>query len=174
MGEILCDYTDCVDVTSSLLWKHVKFLSDSEILVFLPCTKTKKYNGDFVDIFALKNNTCCPVSALKMLMQLHIDIGIFSLDQPVFSFGKKYFLTTRKLNSLLKELLRPWYDPDRDAISAHSFRGALANIMQENLDVFDKKDCQYVGRWASNAYTVYLKQHRKERKFLFEKLYKMI
>jgi hypothetical protein len=46
--------------------------------------------------------------------------------------------------------------------------------MQENLDVFDKKDCQYVGRWASNAYTVYLKQHRKERKFLFEKLYKMI
>jgi hypothetical protein len=174
MGEILCDYTNSVDVTASLLWRHVKFLSDSEILVFLPCTKTKKYNGDFVDMFALKNNPCCPVSALKKLMQLHIDANIFGLDQPVFSFGKKYFLTTRKLNELLKGLLRPWYDPKKDAISAHSFRGALANIMQENLNVFNKVDCQYIGRWASNAYTVYLKQHRKERKFLFEKLYKVI
>jgi hypothetical protein len=42
MGEILSDYTSCVDSTSTLLWKHVKFLSDDEILIFLPCTKTKK------------------------------------------------------------------------------------------------------------------------------------
>jgi hypothetical protein len=170
MGEILSDYTSCVDSTSTLLWKHVKFLSDDEILIFLPCTKTKKYNGEFVDVFATKDKFCCPVSSLKSLMQKHIDLNIFSLDQPVFSFGKCYFLTTRKLNEILKDLLMPWYNPQMDLISGHSFRGAVANIMQENSQTFSKSDCQYFGRWASSAYTVYLRQHRAERKLLFNKL----
>jgi hypothetical protein len=145
MGEILSDYTSCVDSTSTLLWKHVKFLSNDEILIFMPCTKTKKYNGEFVDVFAIRDSFCCPVSLLKRT-------------------------TTRKLNEILKDLLRPWYNPRMDLISGHSFRGAVANIMQKNSHTFSKSDCQYLGRWASSAYTVYLRQHRAERKLLFNKL----
>jgi hypothetical protein len=144
MGEILSDYTSCVDSTSTLLWKHVKFLSDDDILIFLPCTKTKKYNGEFVDVFATKDKFCCPVSSLKSLMQKHIDLNIFSLDQPVFFFWQMLFSdnqkTKRNSKRFVKALVQPPDGPDirpllQRCCSKYNAE-KFANIQQKRLPVF--------------------------------------
>jgi hypothetical protein len=98
IGEILSVNTTSFDPTSTLLWRHVKFLADDNVLLYIPCSKTKKYSGEFIDLFKLNNSFCCAVSALKKLQELHIDLKIFDFNQPVFSFGKFNFLTTKKLN----------------------------------------------------------------------------
>jgi integrase len=170
VGEILSCNVSTFDPTSTLLWKHIKFLNDDNILLYIPCSKTKKYAGEFVDIFPVKNSFCCAVKALKKLQQLQIELRIFDFDQPVFSFAKYNFLTTRKLNDLLKKLLSPWYDPCKDVISCHSFRGAIINIMQKNMSDFKPEDYRLCGRWDSDAYMYYLRNHRADRKLLFEKL----
>jgi hypothetical protein len=170
VGEILSANTNSFDPTSTLLWKHVKFLADDNILLYIPCSKTKKYAGEFIDLFTLNNNLCCAVKALKKLQQLHIEFKIFDFNQPVFSFAKQNFLTTRKLNELLKSLLSSWYNPRTDLISCHSFRGAVINIMQKNMTTFKPEEYRLCGRWDSDAYMYYLKNHRADRKLLFKKL----
>jgi hypothetical protein len=174
IGEILSSNCASFDPTSTLLWKHVKFLCNDSVLLYIPCTKTKKYTGEFVDVFPLEGNFCCPVSALKLLLQIHLELNIFDFEQPVFSFGKHNFLTTRKLNDVLKNLLSPWYDPNTDVISCHSFRGAVINIMQNNMSLFKPEECRLYGRWESDAYLYYLKNHHADRKLTFEKLSSLI
>jgi hypothetical protein len=173
LGEILSDFVSSFDPTATLLWKHVKFLNENEILLYIPCTKTKKYAGEFIDLFAI-NNLACPVKALYALMKMQIKLGFFDLNAPVFAFSKNYFITTRKLNEILRSLLSSWYNDSTGFISCHSFRGAMINIMQANSTLFDISDYRIYGRWASDAYLLYLRNHRAERKKLFEKLSNVI
>jgi hypothetical protein len=173
LGEILSDFLEKFDPTATLLWKNVKFVNDDEILLFIPCTKTKRYSGEFVDVFAI-NNMCCPVKALYKLMQIQIELGFFNLDKPVFAFSSRCFLTTRKLNDILKSLLARYYNETTGVISCHSFRGAMINIMQQNSPLFNVSEYQTYGRWASSAYLMYLRNHRTERRRLFDKISNVI
>jgi hypothetical protein len=169
LGEILSIHATKFDKSSTLLWKHIKFMSGNEILLFLPSTKTSKTCGEFVDVFPIKNH-CCPVMALKRLMRLQIDSNTFNLENPVFAFNCSTYLTTRKLNSLLSQLLADVYTPEVGTISCHSFRCGIPNIINCNPDLFDKKDAGTYGRWRSDSYLVYLRLHRLRRKTLFDKI----
>jgi hypothetical protein len=172
LGEVLSDFTDKFNQTATLLWKNVKFLGNDEILLYIPCIK-KKFCGDFVDVFAV-DNLYCPVRALYALMQQQIKLGFFDLNKPVFAFSSSYFLTTRKLNEILKDLLKKYYNEATGYISCHSFRGALVNIMQSNTKKFDPNEYRLFGRWSSDAYLLYLKNHRAERRTVFKKLSHML
>jgi hypothetical protein len=169
LGEILSSHASKFDKNSTLLWKHVKFMCDNEILLFLPSTKTSKTCGEFVDVFPVKNNYC-PVTALKRLMKLQLNSKVFDLEKPVFAFNNSIFLTTRKLNSLLSQLLSDIYTPEVGTISCHSFRCGIPNIINCNPGLFDKKDAGTYGRWQSDSYLAYLRLHRLRRKLLFDKI----
>jgi hypothetical protein len=89
LGEVLSNFANKFDPSSTLLWRHVKFLNAEEILIYIPSTKTSKNTGEFVDIFSVQNS-CCPVKALYTLMQLQIKLGFFDLDRPVFAFSADF------------------------------------------------------------------------------------
>jgi hypothetical protein len=169
MGELLCKYTSVFDVKSTLIWRNVKFMSDNEMIIYLPCTKTSKARGEFVDVYPL-DNAFCPVKAMKRLMSVQIKNKTFDLDLPVFAFNKSSFLTTQKLNGILAQILKDFYEPGVNAITCHSFRQGIPTIINSKPEVFSKEDAQTYGRWTSDSYLLYLKQHRDRRRFLFNKI----
>jgi hypothetical protein len=170
LGEILASNARNFDVASTLLWKNVKFLKDNEILLFVPSTKTSKCKGEFVDVFPINPHPCCPVNALRRLMNLHLKANTFSLDNPVFMFQSKQNLTVRKLNDTLKSLLADVYRPGENAITAHSFRAALPAEMDRHPELFSKNDIMQWGRWRGHSYLLYLRLHRDNRRKFFNKI----
>jgi hypothetical protein len=49
-----------------LTWSDVKFINDDELLLRIPFSKTKKLQGEYVDIFSFKYHDCCPMSPLSI------------------------------------------------------------------------------------------------------------
>jgi hypothetical protein len=169
MGEILSSNVSIFDCNSTLLWKHLKFFDNNEILMYIPSTKTSKCKGEFIDVFPFPDTSCCPVKTLKKLLALHIQENLFDLDKPVFTFGSGQYLTPSKLNIVLKELLCDIYVPGEKTISCHSFRTALPSLLHTHPNVFSSSEIQSWGRWQGMSYLVYLKLHRKNRRCTFKK-----
>jgi len=69
MGEIVADNRSSYDTFTTLKLNYVKFLDNSEILIFLPYTKTTGLKGAIVDIFPTKDSTC-PVAAIVKTKRL--------------------------------------------------------------------------------------------------------
>jgi hypothetical protein len=170
MGEILSSNVTNFDCNSTLLWKHLKFFDNNEILMYIPSTKTSKCKGEFMEVFPFPDHSCCPVKTLKKLMALHIQENLFDLDKPVFMFGSGQYLTPSKLNAVLKELLCDIYVPGVNTISCHSFRSALPSLLHTHPSVFSSSEIQSWGRWQGMSYLVYLKLHRKNRRYTFSKI----
>jgi hypothetical protein len=170
MGEILSANVAKFDSCSTLLWKHVKFLDNNEILMYIPSTKTSKCKGEFIDIFPFPDKSCCPVRTIKKLMALQLQQNIFDLEKPVFTFSSGQFLTTNKLNAVLKGLLNDIYVPGENSISCHSFRSALPSLLNTHPEIFSNAEIQSWGRWQGMSYLVYLKFHRANRRETFAKL----
>jgi hypothetical protein len=170
LGELLASRVTNFDVNSTLLWKHIKFLAGNEILLYIPSTKTSRCKGEFIDVFPLDPHPCCPVNAIRRLMNLHLKENSFSLDNPVFMFKSGQNLTVRKLNEVLKDLLSDIYEKDENVISAHSFRAALPAEMDKHPDLFTKNDIKQWGRWLGPSYVLYLRLHRENRRKFFNKI----
>jgi hypothetical protein len=144
-------------------------MCDNEMIIYLPCTKTSKARGEFIDVYPL-DNAFCPVKAMKRLMAVQIENKCFDLDLPVFAFNRSCFLTTQKLNGILAQILKDFSEPGVNSITCHSFRQGIPTLINSKPDVFSKEDAQTYGRWASDSYLLYLKQHRDRRRFLFNKI----
>ena len=56
MAELLTSSVKNFDPDTSLLWKHVKFLGEKEIVIILPYNKTTGFKGKAVDVFPLIND----------------------------------------------------------------------------------------------------------------------
>jgi hypothetical protein len=174
MGEILSANVTKFDSNSTLLWKHVKFLDKDEILIFIPSTKTSKCKGEFIDVFPFPDSSCCPVRTIKKLLSLQLKQNSFDLEKPVFTFGSGQYLTTCKLNAVLKNLLCDMYVPGENTISCHSFRSALPSLLNTRPDLFNSSEIQSWGRWQGMSYLVYLKLHRTNRRETFSKIVKVL
>jgi hypothetical protein len=103
-------------------------------------------------------------------MAVQIANKTFDLDLPVFAFNRSSFLTTQKLNGILGQLLKEFYEPGVSSITCHSFRQGIPTLINSKPEVFSKEDAQTFGRWASDSYLLYLKQHRSRRRCLFNKI----
>jgi hypothetical protein len=170
MGEILSANVSNFDCNSTLLWKHLKFFNNDEILLYIPSTKSSKCKGEFLEVFPFPDTSCCPEKTLKKLMSLHLRQGIFDLEKPVFTFSSGQHLTPSKLNTVLKDLLCDIYVPGVNAISCHSFRSALPSLLHSHPNIFSSHEIQTWGRWQGISYLVYLKLHQKTEGALSQKL----
>ena len=70
MGELLPLHEKLFDPKTTLLWENVKFVSDNEILIRVPYSKTKGFKGKLLDIYPLLDDKKCLVAALVMLKKL--------------------------------------------------------------------------------------------------------
>jgi hypothetical protein len=170
MGEILPQKVLSCDSNTTLLWKNIKVMSNNELLMFIPSTKTSKCKGEFLDIFPLNSKHVCPVNSLKQLMNQSLSKGSFDLNKPVFSFENGKNLTTQKLNSILKTLLADIFEPGKNAISCHSFRAAIPTVLNSHPELFSHTEIKLWGRWVSDSYMDYLRLHRENRRKLFNRL----
>jgi hypothetical protein len=170
MGELLSQYSNTYDSHCTLLWKHVIMTDSNSIIIKLPFTKTKGLKGDVLDIFKFDNMGCCPVTAIKRLKQLHEKKNLYHKDLPVFTFSSGKFLTTSKLNDLLKKLLENEFDKNVDSFTCHSFRAAIPTCIADYPDKSYVEDLKEWGRWDSNSYKLYTKLETNKKRFLFSKI----
>ena len=170
MGEILAQTENMHDKHATLLWKNVRIMSNNEILLYLPCTKTKKLEGEFIDIFPVTELPCCPVAALKRLASNKCASGSYNLGSPVFQFESGKNLTTNKLNQILKDMLQDIYVPGENSISCHSFRAAIPTAINLYPDRTFVSDVKEWGSWKGESYLKYIRQPKEQRKLLFEKV----
>jgi len=171
MGELLPCEEKNYDVETTLCWRNVKFVNSSEILIFLPFTKTKKTKGEFVDLFSFK--ICCPVAALKNWYKVCSLNGKNISMEPVFSHENSFPLNTRTMNEYLSKLLSD-ITPENCFFSCHSFRSAIPSIISNYPDQAFIADIKEWGRWESNSYQIYMKLEREKRRKLFSKISKIL
>ena len=66
IGELLANSKSSFDPSSTLLWGDLKLRSES-CMIHIKNPKSKKKEGEFVDLFEFHNKTVCPVKCLKSL-----------------------------------------------------------------------------------------------------------
>ena len=166
MGELLSPQENSFSPKDTLLWKDVKFLSPSHIIVHIKTPKSRLPDGEFVDIFEFGGHNVCPVKALARLR----DSTLVAQDSPVFQFSNGKFLTLGKVNSILPQLLAPHLGADSGHISGHSFRAAIPAILAKHPDVAGASDIMGWGRWKSEAYLSYMRLKLKQKQDAFSKI----
>jgi hypothetical protein len=162
MGEILVSNEKCFDAKTDFLWQDVKFFDSKDILL--------KFQGSFIDVFPFTSYPCCPVAALTRLKEMAIAEGIFALEKPVFTFASGNFLTTCKLNNILKIMLSDIFKPGVSNISAHSFRAAIPSAIGAYPDKMLVSELKDWGNWVGESYKLYVKMRKSQRKALFRKV----
>ncbi len=168
MGEILAP-TEKADSVKTLTWKNVVFTCSSNILIYLPFTKTTGFKGKFLDIFEIKAAVYCPVKAMKELRHLCGKYNMFDEKKPVFTLMSNKFLTVAGMNKILSSLLSDFTD-ENFGISCHSFRAAIPNLMSEHPEVFSKDNVKQWGNWSSDSYKRYTRSDINKNRVLFGKI----
>lgn len=173
MGEILPSHENFFDKKTTLLWRHVKFLNDNEILIHVPFSKTTGLKGIYLYVFLIPNEQCCPFKALLELRQFLVSGESYSVDRPVFSFASGKGLTTAKMNEIMGKLLFDFND-SKAKLSCHSFRAAIASAISASPDKGTVKELKEWGRWKGDSYKRYTKTERDNNRVLFGKIVKML
>ena len=173
MGELLPAHENYFDPLTTLTWGKIKFLDRNEAIIFIPFTKTTGFKGKLLDIFEAKEGKICPAATLAKLKQMAEKRNLLKHDIPVFSFSNTKFLTRKKLNFYLAELLADFTDPYHK-ITGHSFRAAIPSALA--LSTADSKvaDIKEWCRWNSDSYLLYTKNESDQRKAIFDRVVKSI
>jgi len=169
MGELVAPTEKTFDPSTTLLWKHV-VITDSYVNIFIPFTKTKGLKGHLIEIFPFEMKNCCPYTALKGWETYAKKTGFYEKNLPVFTFESGKFLTTNKLNDILKSLLSDLGGKGKASFTCHSFRAAIPTLIALHPDKSYVADIKEWGEWDSPAYTRYLKLEHDRKKYLFSKI----
>jgi hypothetical protein len=169
LGEILASKVAAFDPCSTLTWGNVTFLDRDEMIIYIPSTKTSP-RGEFIDLYPIPAHPCCPVAALKKLLEIQKAVMSWDQSSPVFTFRSGKFLTTRELNSMLKSLLGDVFVPGMNSITCHSFRAAIPSAVCAWPDKFEVKELQDWSRWRGSSYVNYCRSYRAQRRKLFDKI----
>ena len=110
MGELVVGNELSFDPKTTLKWVNLAFTNDTDVLLFIPFTKTKGARGEFVDLFSFPDKCFCPVANLLKLKSLLQEKNIFNPNLPVFTLESGLFLTKNKINTLLESFLSDLYD----------------------------------------------------------------
>ena len=170
MGELLAPTGNWTDNSTTLVWGNLKLMENTEYLMFIPFTKTKGFEGSFVDIFPIENKNICPVRALKKLQKMNFENKTWDLNRAVFSFKGGKNLTKNKLNEFLGNILFDFVD-ENNRITGHSFRAGIPSAIASYPDKSKISDILEWGRWeGKNSYKTYAKQDRAKKRVLFKKI----
>jgi hypothetical protein len=163
--ELLCQLESTFDPDFELLGKGVVEHDTGRSISFvLQCPKEQKSAAPVVvDIF--ENTTeLCPIKAyMKWRKKAKL-----RQDMPAFRWQDGTPFTGRKLNKILKELLKDHMTYASGKVTTHSFRSGIASMMAARG--FAEDDIKAIGRWSSRAYEVYIKHPRTRRAELANKL----
>ena len=144
-SEYTCVTKDRFDMEYGLQFKDVQFDKDLNFFqIRLAKSKTDPFRvGCWVKIWATGGKRC-PVEFMKTFLQIHP-----RKTGPLFTFSDGTYLTRAYLSNLIQTVF-PGVN-----LNTHSFRigGASAAAAAGVPD----STIQVMGRWASNAYRVYLR-----------------
>lgn len=169
MGELLSENENSFDPTSTLKWSNVQFRPDGSILLFLSMPKSGAKEGEFIDLFPFPGS-CCPVAALTTHYRIQKAMGRGNPNDPVFIFPSGKFLTTSKLNSILRSLLSDMFDYKNDSISCHSFRAGIPSTLARFPDLASAEDVKKWGRWSSSCHETYSRLRIDQKRTIFAKI----
>ncbi len=167
MGELVSNDEYSFEHRCTFIWKNISFLQNDGAVLFLPFTKTKGSKGDFVDLFFFDNPSYCPVRNLIELKNMLLKHGIYDENFPVFMFSSGKLLTKPIINQLLGKFLGDIFDSTNYKITCHSFRSSIPTLLSNLEGNIGAKEIKRWGRWESDSYTLYTKNIRLERKYIF-------
>ena len=165
-AELLCRTEKNFDPAYTLLAEDVALLSNSETgdtsLQFrIKAPKEDKAGRSvIVDVFQAREEIC-PVSAYKKWKALGPP---FERGQPAFRWADGTPLTTKRLNSILRDRLAGYLEGDEKFYTTHSFRTGAASMM--GALGYSDEDIKAMGKWSSNAFENYTKLPRAKRRVI--------
>jgi len=165
IGELLASREGGFDPVTTLLWKNVKLKSD-HCLIHVESPKSNAKEGEFIDLFAVSGQDCCPISALKKLARSSGSPA----SSPVFMFAGGKPLTPPVFNQTLRDLLRPVLGSSADQLSSHSFCAAIPSVLAKSPDLASDQDIKGWGRWDSPCYKRYTRLELDRKKYIYSKI----
>ena len=169
MGEILPTHERSFDPDTTVLWQNLRFVGDSDILIFVPYSKTSGFEGKLLDIYPVPNSSSCPAAALIRLQKMASKMEGFSQSRPIFALKSGKNLTKNIFNGKIAELLGDFCD-ENHMFTGHSFRAAIPTLIGSHPNETSVTELKAWGNWDSNAYKVYVKDVHENRKKLFSKI----
>ena len=173
MGELLAESESAFDPLSTLTWAHVQFRKDDSILLFLRMPKSGAKEGEYIDIFPFEG-PCCPVRALERHYALQKSLGFGRPTDPVFTLPSGKYLTSAKLNNILRGLLSDIIDYKKDTVSCHSFRAGIPSTLSRFPELASSEDIKSWGRWSSSCYETYSRLRLDQKRKIFKKISKAL
>ena len=160
--KLLCKEKEKFDPYFTLLNENLVVVKDGGkevIQVWVKWPKENKTGGEFVvEVFESANDHC-PVKALKKWWGRNPprQDGV-----PAFRRGNGVAMTGRRMNEILKDLLKGHVDYQKGRITGHSFRSGVPSIL--GAAGYAEEEIKVVGRWSSRAYECYTKPPRVKRR----------
>jgi hypothetical protein len=163
--ELLCRLESTFDPDFELLGSNiVEHATGKSVSFILRSPKEQKSTAPVVvDIFE-NNSELCPLRAYRKWRRG----AKIRADMPVFRWQDGTPLTGKKLNCIIKELLKDHLTYATGKVTTHSFRSGIASMMAARG--FAEDDIKAIGRWSSRAYEAYIKHPRTRRAELASKL----
>jgi hypothetical protein len=171
LGEIL-PAEESVSNPENLKWNQVSFTRKNSAIINIRFPKViRNTKGDFVDLFEIKNCSCCPYTALKKLAEIHQHL--VKKNHEVFSFANGEFLTQKLLTETIKKLLKKHIGDSANQITGHSFRAGIPAALAEHPDLASDHEIMIWGRWSSNSYQAYTRLKHEAKSSIFKKIVSM-
>ena len=165
--ELVSKTESTFDPDNTLLTENVKLVGgvgERWLEITLKCPKEKKAGRPtIIDVFEI-GGPLCPVKAYLMWTELNTP----ELGMPLFRKRDGTPMTGRKINMLLKTLLREFACFESGTISSHSFRSGIVSILGSKG--FSDEEIKLVGRWSSRAFIRYMKLPRTQRAAIARKI----
>jgi hypothetical protein len=159
--EILCKTESFFDPDYTLLTEDVTMTTDKAgkrtIHVKLKSPKEQKgKHATIVDVFE-SGNSLCPVKAfIRWKARQNCEIG-----SPLFRDIDGTPLTGKKINTIMKKMLKGESASVTGKYSSHSFRMGIASLL--GSEGFEDDEIKAAGRWSSRAFETYVKTDRTKR-----------
>ena len=139
-------------------------------IVHVKNPKSNNKEGDFVDLFTVVNQSCCPVKCITGLYT-H---SVTDMNTPVFKFETGKLLTPAKLNTIIRNLLHNTLGQAALQYSSHSLRAAIPSALARFPELARDEDVMGWGRWDSTAFRRYTRLQEDRKRTIYGKISKAV
>ena len=136
-------------------------------MIHIKNPKSKKREGEFVDLFLFPDSSVCPVKCLNSLSK---DSCSSDAKKPVFLFSNGNLLTPAVFNDTIRTLLKSHLGSAASQLSSHSLRAAIPSALAKKPELQNSADIKGWGRWDSDCYSRYTRLHLERKKAIFGKI----
>jgi hypothetical protein len=169
LGELLATDKEGFDRFSTLLWRDVT-VTAGEVRLIIRSAKISGPPGNLARLFALSDNSLCPVTALHRLKESQKNLGLWDPSLPVFRKNDGKCLTKKELLDSVNCVLRAF----GKKIGGKSFRSGLPSELENFPVKFCESHLKALGRWKGFSYQTYMRNDTPEFKWVFEQVAKAV